>query len=178
MGEQRAAHAAATQKPASDEEPEHPALSTSAFRFVVLVLAFVLAFLLAALTQNMGEDRAANTATTQYPAADQKAEDAAMIFVFALVFVVLVLAFVLALLLAMLAHEVRKKQAADAGATQQSACDQEFQDTMLLIASLLAFFAYVLAFFAATAFAQQVREKQTPRTPTAQAAADCQFLKF
>jgi hypothetical protein len=52
----------------------------------------------------------------------------------------------------MLAHEVRKKQAADAGATQQSARNQELQETMLLIASLLAFFTHFLAFFVATAF--------------------------
>ena len=63
--------------------------------------------------------------------------------------VALVLAFLLAFLLAMLAHEVRKKQAADAGAAQQSARNQELQDTMLLIASLLAFFTHFVAFFLA-----------------------------
>jgi hypothetical protein len=38
---------------------------------------------------------------------------------------------------------MRNKQAADAGATQQAARNQELQDTMLLVASLLAFFALV-----------------------------------
>ena len=183
MGKQRPAHATATQKAASDEEPQQPALSTSAFAFAfdALVLAFVLvfAFLLAPLAQEMEENRATNAAPTEDPAADQKAQDPAMTFAFALALIVaLVLAFLLAFLLAMLAHEVRKKQAADAGATQQSARNQELQDTMLLIASLLAFFTKFVAFFLATAFAQQACEKQTPRTLAAQAAADCQFLKF
>jgi heme/copper-type cytochrome/quinol oxidase subunit 2 len=130
----------------------------------------------------MGEDRATNAATTQYPAADQQAQDSAMIFIFAFAFVftfvVIILAFVLVFLRAMLAHEVRKKQAADAGATQESARNQELQDTMLLVASLLALFTEFLAFFVATAFTQQTCEKQAPRASTAQAAADCQFLKF
>ena len=38
MGEQRTPHAAATQQAASDEEPEHPALSTSVFAFVLVLL--------------------------------------------------------------------------------------------------------------------------------------------
>jgi heme/copper-type cytochrome/quinol oxidase subunit 2 len=127
----------------------------------------------------MGEDRATSAATTQYPAADQKAQDPAMIFSFVLVFILVVgFIFVLVRLLSVLAYEVRKKQAADAGATQQPTRDQELQDTMLLIASLLAFFAQFLAFFVATPFAHQTCEKQAPHTPTAQAAADRQFLKF
>jgi heme/copper-type cytochrome/quinol oxidase subunit 2 len=182
MGKQRSAHPAATQKPASDQEPEHPALSASAFAFafVVLILAFVFAFLLAALAQNMGEDRATNAATTQYPAADQKAQDPAMIFVFALVFTFVVdfiFVFVFVFLLVMLAHEMRNKQAADPTTAQQTPRNQKLQDAMLLVASLLAFTQF-LAFFVATAFTQQACEKQAPHTPTAQAAADCQFLKF
>jgi heme/copper-type cytochrome/quinol oxidase subunit 2 len=177
MGEQRTPHAAATQKPASDEEPQHAAIS--AFPFAFLVIPFVLAFLFAALAQNMGEDRATHAATTQYPAADQKPQDPAMIFVFALIFIVVV-AFILVLVfrLAMLAHEVRKKEAADPAATQQPARNQELQDAMLLVPSLLAFLTRLLAFFVATAFAHQMCEKQAPHTPTAQAAADCQFLEF
>jgi heme/copper-type cytochrome/quinol oxidase subunit 2 len=104
-----------------------------------------------------------------------------MIFAFALVFifiVVLVFVLVLVLLLTVLAQEVRKKQAADPAAAQQATRNEELQDTMLLIASLLAFFTRFLAFFAATAFPQQAREKQAPHTPTAQAAAHHQFVKF
>jgi heme/copper-type cytochrome/quinol oxidase subunit 2 len=170
MGKQRAAHPAATQKPAADKEPEHPALSTSAFAFafVVLVLAYVLVFLVSALAQNMREDRATHPATTQYPAADQEPQDPAMIFIFAFVFILAVsFIFVLVRLLAVLAHEVREKQAANAGAAQQSARNQDLQDTVLLIASLLALFTELLAFFVATPFTQQAREKQAPRTPTA-----------
>jgi heme/copper-type cytochrome/quinol oxidase subunit 2 len=131
----------------------------------------------------MKDDRAANAATAQYPAANQKAQDPAMIiaFVFALVLIVIVivvLVFVFVILLTMLAQEVGKKQAADAAATQQPARNQELQDTMLLVTSLLAFLTRFLAFFMATAFTHQVCEKQTPHTPTAQAATDCQFVKF
>jgi hypothetical protein len=84
MGKQRPAHATATQDPASDEEPQQPALYTSAFgfAFVVLVLAFVFAFILAALAQEMEENRATNAAAAQNPAPDQKAQDLAMIFAF------------------------------------------------------------------------------------------------
>jgi hypothetical protein len=97
-----------------------------------------------------------------------------MVFVLALAHVVVnVLVFALVLLLATLAHEVRKKQAADAAATQQSARNQELQDTMLLIASFLAFFTKFVAFFVTTSFTQQPCEKQAPRTLAAQAAADC-----
>jgi hypothetical protein len=127
----------------------------------------------------MGENRATNAATTQYPAADQKAQDPPMIFVFAFVFALVVdVIVVLVFLLPMLAHEMGKKQAADAGATQEAARNQELQNTMLLIASLLAFLTHFLAFFLATPFTQQAREKQAPHTPTPQAAANCQFLKF
>ena len=104
-----------------------------------------------------------------------------MIFAFVFVFtiiVVLVLVLVLVLLPTALAQEVRKKQAADPAAAQQAARNQEFHDAMLLVTSLLAFLTRFLAFFMATAFTHQVREKQTPHTPTAQAAADCQFVKF
>jgi hypothetical protein len=73
---------------------------------------------------------------------------------------------------------VRKKQAADPAAAQQAARNQELQDAMLLIASLLAFFTQFLTFFAPTPFTQQAREKQTPHTPTAQAAAHHQFVKL
>ena len=113
MGKQCAAHAAATQKPASDEEPEHPALptSTSTLAFIVLVLAIVLVPLLAALAQKMGEDRATNAAATQYPAADQETQDPAMIFVFALALIVVdVLVFVLVFLFATLAPTCRNYQ--------------------------------------------------------------------
>jgi heme/copper-type cytochrome/quinol oxidase subunit 2 len=129
----------------------------------------------------MEEDRPTNAAAAQYPAADQKAQDPAMIFAFALVFiaiVVLVFVLVLVLLLTVLAQEVGKKQATDAAATQQATRNQELQDTMLLIASLLGFFTQFLAFFAATALTKQAREKQAPHTPTAQAAAYHQFVKF
>jgi hypothetical protein len=127
----------------------------------------------------MKDDPATNTAATQYSAADQKAQDPAMIFVFALVFIVVVVfVFVLVFLLTALPQEVGKKQAADAAATQQPARNQELQDTMLLVASLLAFLTRFLAFFVATAFTHQVCEKQAPHTPTAQAAANCQFVKF
>jgi heme/copper-type cytochrome/quinol oxidase subunit 2 len=127
----------------------------------------------------MGEDRATNAATTQYPAANQKTQDPAMIFVFALVFTFVVdFIFVFVFLLAMLAHEMRNKQAADPTTAQQTTGNQELQDTMLLVTSLLAFFTEFLAFFVATTFTQQAREKQAPHTATAQAAANCQFLKF
>jgi hypothetical protein len=49
---------------------------------------------------------------------------------------------------------------------------------MLLIATLLALVAKVLASFVATPFTQQAREEQAPHTPTAQAAADYQFVEF
>jgi hypothetical protein len=59
VGKQRAAHATATQKAASDAEPQQPALSTSAFAFAFDVLAFVLvfAFILAPLAQEVEENR-------------------------------------------------------------------------------------------------------------------------
>ena len=79
-----------------------------------------------------------------------------MIFVFALVFTFVVdfiFIFVFVLLLAMLAHEMRNKKAADAGATQQTTRNEELQDTMLLVASLLTFFTQLFAFFVAAAFA-------------------------
>ena len=102
-----------------------------------------------------------------------------MILVFGLILIAaLVLVFVLISLLPALAQEMRKKQAADAAAPKQPARDQELEDTMLLIASLLAFFTQFLASFAPTALTKQAREKQAPHTPTAQAAADHQFVKF
>ena len=181
MSQQRTPHAAATQQAASDEQAQQPALPASAF--VLVVLAFILVFVitLAALAQEMEEDRPTDAAATQYPAANQKAQDPAMIFAFVFVFtiiVVLVLVLVLVLLLTAFAQEVRKKQAADAAATQQATRNQELQDTMLLIASLLALFTQFLASFATTALTKQAREKQAPHTPTAQAAADHQFVKF
>jgi heme/copper-type cytochrome/quinol oxidase subunit 2 len=127
----------------------------------------------------MEENRATNAAATQYPAANQKAQDPAMIFAFTFVFIVIVLlVFVLVLLLTMLAQEVRKKQAADAAAAQQATRNQELQDTMLLVASLLALVAKVVAFLSATPLTQQVCKKQAPHAPPTQAAADCQFVKF
>jgi hypothetical protein len=130
----------------------------------------------------MEEDRPTDAAATQYPAANQEAQDPAMIFAFAFVFVfvvivVIVVVFVFVTLLTALAQEVRKKQAADAAAAQQAACNQELEDTMLLIASRLAFFTWFVAFFAATTFTQQVCEKHASHTPTAQAAANYQFVE-
>jgi heme/copper-type cytochrome/quinol oxidase subunit 2 len=127
----------------------------------------------------MEQDRPTNAAAAQYPAANQKAQDPAMIFAFALVFIVIVvLVFVIVLLLAALPQEVRQKQAANPATAQQAARNQELQDTMLLIASLLAFFTQFLPFLAATPFTQQACEKQAAHTSTAQAAADHQFVKF
>ena len=180
MGEQRTAHAAATQKAASDEKPKHAALAASAFVVLAFAFAFVLVFvfIVAALAEEMEEDRPTNTATTQYPAANQKSQDPAMIFVFALVFIVnVVFVFVLVPLLTPLAQEVGKKQTADPAAAQQAASNEELQDTMLLIAALLALVAKIVAFLA-TALTKQAREKQAPHPPTAQAAADHHFLEF
>jgi hypothetical protein len=132
----------------------------------------------------MEDDRPTDAATAQYPAANQKAQDPPMVFAFVFVFVfvfvfmvIVVLVFVFVTLLTALAQEVGKKQAANPAAAQQAARDQELQDTMLLIASLLAFFTRFLAFFMATPFTQQAREKQASHTPTSQAAADHQFVK-
>jgi heme/copper-type cytochrome/quinol oxidase subunit 2 len=108
----------------------------------------------------MGEERATDAAATQHPAADQKAQDPAMILVFALallallVLIILVFALVVFLLMA-LVQEVRNKQTADAPAAQQAASNEELQEAMLLIPSLLALFAKVVAFLSATAFAEQ-----------------------
>jgi hypothetical protein len=78
-----------------------------------------------------------------------------------------------------LAQEMREEQAADAAAAQQPARNQELQDAMLLIASLLAFSAKFVTFFRATALTQEAREKQTPRAPTAaDAASNHEFLEF
>jgi hypothetical protein len=51
MGERCTAHGA-TQKTASDEKPQHAALSASAF--VVLAFALVFVFILAAFAEEMG----------------------------------------------------------------------------------------------------------------------------
>ena len=179
MSQQRTPHAAATQQAASDEQAQQPALPASAFVLVVLAFILVFVFTLAALPQEMEEDRPTDAAAAQYPAANQKAQDPAMIFAFTFVLIVIVVVvFILVLLLAMLTQEVRKKQAADAAATQQATRNQELQDTMLLITYLLALFTQFLASFATTALTKQAREKQAPHTPTAQAAANCQFVKF
>jgi NADH:ubiquinone oxidoreductase subunit 3 (subunit A) len=183
MREQCAAHATATQKAASNEEPQQPALPASAFPFVLVVLALILVFVVtrAALTQEMEEDRPTNAAAAQYPAANQKSQDPAMIFAFAFAFVfivIVVFVFVLVPLLAALAQEVGEKQAPDPAAAQQAACNEKLQDTMLLIAALLALVAKIVAFFLATALTKQAREKQASHPAAAQAAADHQFIKF
>jgi hypothetical protein len=156
MREQRTAHAAATQQTASDEEAQQPAVSALAFVVFVFVVVLVLAFVLAALAKKMGEECATDATATQHPAGDQKAQDPAMILVCALVLIIVfalvsALVLVLVLLLAVLAQEVCKEQAADAATAQQAACNQELQDAMLLIASLLTLSAKFVAFLSATA---------------------------
>jgi ABC-type Fe3+ transport system permease subunit len=178
--EQGAANAALTEYAASDEEPQHPALSLLAIAAFILAFAFVVVFLLAALAQEMGEENAADATAAQDPAGDQKPQDLAMIFVLGLILVAaFVLVFVLVSLLPALAQEMRKKQAADAPTTEQPARNQEFQDAMLLIASLLALCAGFVAFLLATAFTQQASEKQAPRAPAARdAASNHKFFEF
>ena len=64
---------------------------------------------------------------------------------------------------------------------RKSACDQELQDAMLLVAALvLVLFAKeVLRPVSTTAFTQQVREKQAPHAAATQhAAPDQDSLKF
>jgi heme/copper-type cytochrome/quinol oxidase subunit 2 len=182
MSEQRATHAAATQQAAADEKAQHPALSALAFILLFVfafVLVFVAAFVFVALTQQMGEERASDAAAAQHPARDQKAQDLAMIFVFALVLIAaFVLVLVLAFRLAALPHKVRKKQTADAAATQQTTGDQELQQAMLLIAALGAVSASFVVFLSATALAQQPRKKQASRPLAARdTAPDHHFLK-
>jgi hypothetical protein len=75
-----------------------------------------------------------------------------MILVLGVIFIAaLILVFVLVSLLPALAQEVGEEQATDAAATQQPARDQELQDAVLLIASLLAFSAKLVAFLLAAA---------------------------
>jgi ABC-type Fe3+ transport system permease subunit len=153
--EQGATNAAAAEHAASDEKAQHPALFVLALAAVILALALVVVFLFTTLAQEMGEEDAADATATQHPARDQKAQDLAMILVLGLIVIAaLVLVFVLVSLLLALAQEMREQQAADAAATQQPARNQKLQDAMLLIASLLALSAKLVAFLLATALTQ------------------------
>jgi uncharacterized membrane protein len=152
MSKQCTAHATAAQNAASDEEPQHAALSASASAFLIVIVAFVLVGL--TFAHEMGEERPAHAAPAQHPARDQKTQDFTMIFILGLVRVVVsVVVFVLVFLLAALAQEVRKKQAANAAAAQQATRNQELQDAMLLVASLLAIIPKFVAVLA-TPFTQ------------------------
>jgi hypothetical protein len=194
VGEQRTAHATTAQEAAADQKAQHAALAAFAFvvvtrfrEFAALVLVLVLDFILAsgfrALLQEFGEKRVADSTAAQYPAADDETQELAMIAaaLFALVGVVVdVLVFVFEFIrgATVLAHEVCEQQAADAGATQQAARDQEFQQAMLLIAAFLVVCTANLfvADLVATTLAKQACKKQSPHAPAAQHAASNQKL--
>jgi hypothetical protein len=163
MSEQRPAHAAPTQEAASDQKAQHAALPVLPF-VLTEVLVLIRVFVLAPLAQQMGEERATNAAPAKHAAGDQKAQDPAMLFVLALVLTLVdVLTLVLVFRLMALAQEMRKKQAADALATQQAARNQEFQEAMFLVASLLGPLAGIfVTFLVAAAFAQQPCEQRAP----------------
>src|SRR5262249_50273861 len=144
---------------------------TRAFReFAALVLVLELVLILAsgfgALLEKAGEKHVADSTAAQNSAADYETQEFAMITALITLVGVVVdfLVFIFELIggTTLLAHEVCEQQAADAGAAQEAACDQEFQQAMLLVAAFLVVRAtnLFIAYLVATTLAKQACKKQ------------------
>jgi hypothetical protein len=180
MSEKCLAHATATQQAAADEQLQHAAFAAFAFVLVfiratgefatlTLILVLILASGLCALTKELGQQGTTDATAPQYPASDDEAQDLAVIT--ATFLVGIVVDFLVVVVLGgrtVFVNEVRQQQPADAGATQQAARDQKFQQAVFLVATFLVVRADVVAFLGVATFTQQLRKKQAPHAPAAE----------
>ncbi|AWM85321.1 hypothetical protein C4E04_00195 [Microvirga sp. 17 mud 1-3] len=159
----------AAQYLAADQEAHQPAFVVAAFlAFILFAEAFLFTTFLA---QEVGEKHAADAPAPQYRAADQKTKDAALLI--ATLFAFFFLAVFLLSVLTPLAHEVSQEHTAHAPPAQQATGDQKPDDTAFIIASLLAFLAFILfveAFLFTTFLAQEVGKQQAAHAPASQRA--------